>query len=40
MIGGSLRTLEALRDQRFPEIRQAEKRNPTIRRFDYYRLGR
>ena len=30
MIGGSLRTMEAFRDQRFPEIRQGEQRNPTI----------
>jgi hypothetical protein len=30
MIGGSLRTMEALRDQRFPEIRQGEQRNPTV----------
>jgi hypothetical protein len=30
MIGGSLRTMEAFRDQRFPEIRQGEQRNPTV----------
>ena len=30
MIGGSLRTMEAFRDQRFPTIRHGEKRNPTI----------
>jgi len=30
MIGGSLRTMEALRDQRFPEIRQGEQRNPSV----------
>ena len=40
MIGGSLRTMEALRDQRFPEIRQGEQRNPTIRGFDPYGRGR
>lgn len=39
MIGGSLRTLEALRDQRFPEIGQGEQRNPAIRRFDSYGRG-
>ncbi len=30
MIGGSLRTMEAFRDQRFPEITQGEQRNPTV----------
>ena len=30
MIGGSLRTMEAFRDRRFPEVRQGEKRNPTV----------
>ena len=40
MIGGSLRTMEALRDQRFPEIRQGEQRNPTIPRFDSFGRSR
>ena len=31
MIGGSLMTIEAIRDQRFPEIRLGEERNPPIR---------
>lgn len=30
MIGGSLFTMEALRDRRFPEIRHGEQGNPTI----------
>jgi hypothetical protein len=30
MIGGSLKTIQAFRDQRFPEIRQGEQRNPTV----------
>lgn len=28
MIGGSLMTMEAIRDQRFPVIRHGEQRNP------------
>jgi hypothetical protein len=40
MIGGSLRTMEAIRDQRFPEIRLGEQRNPTTsKHFDRFGLG-
>ena len=30
MIGGSLRAIEAIRDQRFPGIRLGERRNPPV----------
>lgn len=30
MIGGSLKTMEAFRDQRFPKVRHSEQRNPTV----------
>jgi len=33
MIDGSLRTMEVIRDQRFPQIRHGEQKNPTSPRY-------
>jgi hypothetical protein len=40
MIGGSLFTMEALRDQRFPEVRHGEQGNPTIPQVGRRPIGR
>jgi hypothetical protein len=44
MIGGSLMTIEAIRDQRFPMIKHGEQRNPPVPSVsgghDYRRAGR